>query len=294
MFEERYSTNYTKHDYYCNNCGKYGHNFNNCINPITSFGMVLFRDNPQCGREYLMICRKDTLGFIDFMRGKYITNNRRYITVMLNQMTVDEKQELRTKDFTSLWTRIWGDNVLSHQYRLEEMISRDKFRALSEGIVFKNEKYTLIDMIDESDKNQIWHEPEWGFPKGRRNYQEKEYDCAIREMTEETGYSLDKIINLKNILPFDEIFTGSNYKSYKHKYFLAYMDYNVSIKSVNFDKTEVGNMEWKTFEKCMKSIRFYNKEKIEIIRKIDNTLSTHNLFLDMTTNTREVRRTYGF
>ena len=34
-----------------------------------------------------MICRKDTLGHIDFMRGKYNVTNKPYILNMLNQMT---------------------------------------------------------------------------------------------------------------------------------------------------------------------------------------------------------------
>ena len=56
-------------DNYCNNCGKYGHLYHQCKTPITSFGIIVFRikeDTPQ----YLMIRRKDTLGYIDFMRGK--------------------------------------------------------------------------------------------------------------------------------------------------------------------------------------------------------------------------------
>ena len=56
----------------CNNCGKFGHLFRHCKNPIVSFGCVLFRINNNV-REYLMICRKDTLGYIDFIREKYVT-----------------------------------------------------------------------------------------------------------------------------------------------------------------------------------------------------------------------------
>ena len=54
----------------CNNCGKYGHLYKHCKIPITSFGVIIFRMN-RGQREYLMIRRKDTLGYIDFMRGKY-------------------------------------------------------------------------------------------------------------------------------------------------------------------------------------------------------------------------------
>ena len=39
----------------------------------------------------------------------------------------------------------------------------------------------------------------------------------IREFEEETGYEREDIELIHNLIPFDEIFTGSNLKSYKHK-----------------------------------------------------------------------------
>ena len=59
----------------CRACGKIGHLYNQCKLPITSIGFIVFRIlNKQL--QYLMIRRKDTLGFIDFMRGKYSINNK--------------------------------------------------------------------------------------------------------------------------------------------------------------------------------------------------------------------------
>ena len=65
-------------DNYCNNCGKPGHIYNQCKIPITSFGIIAFRYNTQNQLEYLMIRRKDTLGYNDFMRGKYSVYNKEY------------------------------------------------------------------------------------------------------------------------------------------------------------------------------------------------------------------------
>ena len=80
-------------EYYCNNCGKVGHLYNQCKLPITSIGFVVFRIHEN-KLQYLMIRRKDTLGFIDFMRGKYSVYDKYYIINMLNQMTVQEKSQL--------------------------------------------------------------------------------------------------------------------------------------------------------------------------------------------------------
>ena len=52
--------------------------------------------------------------------------------------------------------------------------------------MFKNTRYTLASLIHKS--STTWLEPEWGYPKGRRNYQEKDLHCALREFEEETGY----------------------------------------------------------------------------------------------------------
>uniref|UniRef100_A0A6C0IDN1 Nudix hydrolase domain-containing protein n=1 Tax=viral metagenome TaxID=1070528 RepID=A0A6C0IDN1_9ZZZZ len=371
----------------CNNCGKQGHTFKQCKNPITSFGVIIFRIN-QNQRQYLMIRRKDTLGYIDFMRGKYSVTNHKYILNMLKQMTVSEKHKLSSFTFDDLWNELWSgaritDDIcdqseetlrplpvneisspmesVNNSYRQEETNSRDKFLYLSTKLIGNcnhgsiNSEATLMEhkerkpeklgkgqnatelltskgalhpeklgmgqtlpgcvpiklpselvvkrlevpcqtilqyllMISnipetlKSDADPIpqegggWLEPEWGFPKGRRNYQEKDYECALREMMEETGYSPNNVKNIKNIIPFDEIFLGSNYKSYKHRYYLMYMNYHDSLSMDNFEKSEVSCMEWKSYDECMKSIRSYNLEKKRLITNIEQTLSKYRLF----------------
>ena len=58
----------------CNNCGKQGHSFNQCKLPIISYGIILFRSSVR-GLEFLMIRRKDSFGYIDFISGKYSPYN---------------------------------------------------------------------------------------------------------------------------------------------------------------------------------------------------------------------------
>ena len=66
---------------YCSNCGKIGHTYNKCHTPITSMGIIVFRkssvDSEQI--EFLTIRRKDTLGYVDFLRGKYPLYNIPYL-----------------------------------------------------------------------------------------------------------------------------------------------------------------------------------------------------------------------
>jgi 8-oxo-dGTP pyrophosphatase MutT (NUDIX family) len=133
----------------------------------------------------------------------------------------------------------------------------------------------LDTLIDNSTTQ--WEETEWEFPKGRRNYQEKDIDCALREFEEETGLSKNDIKIIENILPFEEIFLGSNHKSYKHKYFLAYTE-NTNDNLYNYQKTEVSKIEWKTLEECLNSIRPYNLEKKQMIININKVLEEYRLY----------------
>ena len=212
------------------------------------------------------------------MRGKYSLNNKEYILNMLNQMTIDEKEFIKNNNFNTLWNNVWGGNVISNQYKNEEINSREKFNALKEGVLFNNDLITLNDLIEESNQQSSWHETEWGFPKGRRNHKESDYDCALREFNEETGYSVKTLQNLQNIIPYEEIFTGSNYKSYKHKYFVMYMTYDNSLMENEFEKSEVSKMEWKSYSDCLKSIRHYNIEKKRILEKIHECI-TNNIII---------------
>jgi ADP-ribose pyrophosphatase YjhB (NUDIX family) len=262
---------------YCNNCGKNGHLYHQCKLPITSIGIASFRINNNIP-EFLMIRRKDTLGHVDFMRGKYTLQNKEYILSMLNQMTNEEKEKIKTLEFKELWDNVWGGGDISIQYKNEENVSRDKFNALKNGVYFNNEICTLDDLVDESNTKHVWDEPEWGFPKGRRNNRESDYDCAIREFNEETGYPPSILKNIQNVIPYEEIFTGSNYKSYKHKYFLMFIEYSSSLIPCNFEQSEVSKMEWKNYENCMQSIRHYNVEKKRVLTNIYTTI-TQNILL---------------
>ena len=259
----------------CNNCGKQGHLFHQCKLPITSYGIIVFRTNEN-KIEYLMIRRKDSFGYIDFIRGKYTLNNLEHLQTIFNEMSVNERQQLLDNNFNTLWNLMWGDdNNGKNQYRNEEMMSQKKFDALKAGVEINGRIVSLADLVNGSTTN--WIETEWEFPKGRRNFQEKDLDCALREFEEETGYNKNELKIIDNVLPFEEIFMGSNYKSYKHKYFLAYMDSCVDNLH-NYQHTEVSKVEWKTLEGCLSSIRPYHLEKKQIIVNINKVLEEFRLY----------------
>jgi len=220
----------------CLNCNKPNHQFNQCKIPIISYGIIACRPSV-AGLQYLMICRKYTFGYIDYIRGKYLSYNAPQIQKNVDEMANDEKDRVSV-----------------------EPVDSDK--GINEYI---------------RSSATSWKEPEWEFPKGRRNYQESDMDCALREFEEETGYTASSVNIIENVLPFEEVFIGSNHKSYKYKYYLAYMNEN-SVPVQNFQSAEVSKMEWKVLDECLNSIRPYNLEKKQVIQNINNVLQEYRLY----------------
>ena len=267
----------------CNNCGKHGHLFYQCKLPITSYGIILFyRKEKEI--KFLMIRRKDTFGYIDFIRGKYSPYNTEHIQNIVNEMSVNEKKNILEYSFNTLWKNMWGESA-NYQHKNEEHASSKKFDIIKNGIsssnsssLDKDKMITLKDMVENSFT--CWEETEWEFPKGRRDYDEKDLDCALREFEEETGIKKNKIKLFENIMPFEETFIGSNHKSYKHKFFLAYLDdeedpYNL-LK--NYQKTEVSKIEWKNVDECLDCIRPYHLEKKELVKRIYKVIQEYRLY----------------
>ena len=65
---------------YCNNCGLKGHLYKDCKKPVISCGNIIFRTDKN-EPQILMIQRKDSLCYIEFLRGKnsiYIFSGKLY------------------------------------------------------------------------------------------------------------------------------------------------------------------------------------------------------------------------
>jgi 8-oxo-dGTP pyrophosphatase MutT (NUDIX family) len=250
----------------CNNCGMPGHLMQKCKLPIVSYGIIVY---DKTRNKYLMICRSKSFGYIDFLYGNYSLHDIDQIKILVDEMSNEEKEKILNCDFTLLF------NELNYKKTIDEK-SKKKFNILKSGFVINNELITLQKIIENSSTS--WETPEWEFPKGRKNYHEKIIECAIREFTEETGYESTDIKIIDNVLPFEEIFIGSNIKVYKHKYYLALLVGN-EIPLNDFQRSEISAIEWKTFDECIESIRFYSIEKIEMLKNIHNLITNYEIII---------------
>jgi mRNA-decapping enzyme subunit 2 len=59
----------------------------------------------------------------------------------------------------------------------------------------------LNETLDECVLVQgYWSKSSWSFPKGKVNHNETEFDCAVREVKEETGLDVEQYANPKHFL----------------------------------------------------------------------------------------------
>jgi 8-oxo-dGTP pyrophosphatase MutT (NUDIX family) len=222
--------------------------------------------------EYLLIQRRDSIGFIEVMRGKYRLSDRDYIKQHLTGMTGEEREKLLTKPFDELWESLWGPpQEGSHAYRNEKEQAKQKLEAL---------RPLLAELIAECPT--AWATPEWGFPKGRRDMGESEYTCAMREMWEETNILEKNIIPIRNMEPIRETFNGTNGIRYCHKYYIAYAPAGIGEETLDVAaehnehiKREVSRIQWLPYEDALSKIRPENPEKRQVLLRVSKLLQTY-------------------
>jgi len=292
MITHKQTNNFTT-NIICTNCSTSGHASKQCPQPITSYGVILFRTTSPWNQtdtllrspaavtgfeglttpiEFLLIQRRDTIGFIEIMRGKYKPTDYDYIVRQLSGMTGVEREKLRATPFDTLWEQLWGPpQEGTHAYKHEKDQARVKLEALRAGTP------TLEELIAKA--GPAWATPEWGFPKGRRDLNENEYSCAMRELWEETNIQEKDIVPIRNMEPIVESFTGSNNVQYCHKYFIAYAPEGVGLESIDLAsctnehiRREVSAIKWFSVEEAIQHIRPESSEKRDVLLRVSTLL----------------------
>jgi len=256
---------------YCNNCGGQGHVFRSCKEPVISCGILLIRGayeplklpvDPRTIGVF-MVKRKDSMSYMEFIRGKYDLGDLDYVNSLIGNMTIPEQKKIVDEEFDTLWTQLWGPGRDTHSTEYE--ISKMKYYQLDRK---------SITAINRSK----YPEPEWGFPKGRRNKGESDLECATREFWEETNIGKEAY-TVKEDMVFIEDFKGTNNIQYRHIYFVALLDSSKTIntrqKLTYMQSKEISEVGWKTLSECRSIIRPHYVERLNMLMKLERMIATY-------------------
>lgn len=294
-----------KYHYACTNCGKMGHDYKNCDEPITSWGIILVKltdpnniehkkhfdklnditntinngihihskdDLEKIGYYsnsilFLLVTRKHSLGYIEFIRGKYKLDNINGIIFLFQQMIPSEIERIKNaKDYDDLWSDFFDDTSKKITYQKEFIDGKIKYEKLKNKIDVELPLSFYINNIKSHYDTQ-----EVGFGKGRRKRGETDLECAIREFCEETGMTQQDFKIITNIKPIVENMTGTNGIKYRHIYYVAEA---ISDKCPKVDPTneiqyiEISNVDYYTYYEAYELIRDYHVEKRKIITNV--------------------------
>lgn len=278
---------------YCSNCNKYGHSNKECNEPITSAGIICINIRDNLGQSFLdnsidttsedigffnyqrlsninkikkykdkinflLVQRKHSLNYINFIRGIYNENDYNQIERIFSLMSNDEIKNIKKNNFDYLWNSLWEKTAKKKVYQKEFNNSKEKFIKIKENGYI--DKLAIIGSEYDS--------PEWEFPKGRKNINESNYECAIREFNEETGINNDSYIMLDNINSIHDNFIGTNNTNYKHIFYISLIK-NSDIKNNNIkSKNEINKIKFCNWAEAMSLFRPYHTNKINILNKV--------------------------
>lgn len=295
---------------FCANCGGIGHIYKNCNHPVTSYGIICYRmiyDHLHniIRPEYLMVQRKDSMSYVEFIRGKYALENRSYIIKLLSHMTTQEHAALRTMCFEDLWKKLWQVHECKNFIK-EYQEAKLKFETLQKGYMLTNAEggqaafFDLAAALDAAPP--LFTDTEWGFPKGRRNINEDDLTCAVREFCEETGYLHRNIHLVKDCKPLEEVFNGTNKVRYKHVYYLATFvperliatqphlpfasssalsasSSTISDHMMRVMMKEIKDVKWFDYHTAQNNIRAHNVERKELFKRVNQMVVKNCCFV---------------
>ena len=195
-----------------------------------SIGIIIF----DCKLEsVLLVQKKCTYAFQEFVLGKYDKNNRIQIIEKCNNMTSNEKNIISSFEFEWMWYNLF--------------MCKDKTEHYCKAFgrfykCFLHNQKLLKSLISQSTKSGklIW-EP----PKGRKNKSESCLQCALREVSEETRIKPESYRIIKN-KKIKKCLTTNNIK-YIINYYIAVMKRKEFVKINCMDKSqsqEISDISW--------------------------------------------------
>lgn len=240
----------------------------------TSAGIACCRFNNEKNQyEIIMVQKRYTYAFVDFVLGRYSQKLNKSILALINKMTVQERLDILSLNFNMLWFKIWcnfpkinprdetrwanNDDSWMAIYKkitLVDYMKPSRMHNSRRGLYLKSKfKFDLLTSRDRGLRiNNIIKmagKPSvlmWEIPKGKVHKSEPMLHGAMREFEEETNIDLDFSDIVTGISPFVECYRNRN-RVYRNIYYIASIKSNVT-PSIDFSNilqvVEIGDIKW--------------------------------------------------
>ena len=252
--------------------------------------------------EILMIKKRYTYSFFSFVFGYYKKYNKKQIKSMFNTMTIEEKIDIMSLNFSILWYRIWLTNPDQNYNFYNNYKNTDNNNNGIKNIeINKNTEIFIDNNLYYYKKKHIFertflkdggkkikkliqlsmnYELEWEIPKGGSSENETDVLCACRELEEETNITVGDYILLHDIEPVT--ITNIDFKvTYMTRYYIGYMKNNSKYKPlINFNNknqvSEISDIKWFNVNDIVRktnSNNIYIKKKYNELENIFRIIS---------------------
>ena len=236
----------------------------------TSYGVIAY-SKTHSDIKFLLVQKKHSHSYVALIRGHYSFDQPEYIRSLISKVTPNERIKLLAFSHDYLWEKLWSFSNNNVMFKREHEEAKRKFSQLVAGK--KGPK--LSDLFKEI--KPVWNEPELGFPKGKKFYNERESESALREFLEETGINSQTVYmhSESEIPPIYEEYIGDDGVNYRHIYYLAKSE----LPGIGFTDPwsltqvgEIGKIGWFSCKKAIAMLRPYHTARIDTLQTINDHL----------------------
>jgi predicted NUDIX family NTP pyrophosphohydrolase len=220
------------------------------IIPITTDGRVL------------MACRKDSIGFMEFVTGRYsLDTNKQTLIDLFNMMTKTELLLLLSCTYDEAYNKLFGNTKIQNNVLKEQQQQK-----------FEHNRSIWLEVCKKVFNNGKggWGDAEWGFPKGKKNKTETGVDCALRELFEETNIQANMVTVDPTKKYIEKRCEGNT--EYICEYYVGHLSNDFKINDIKIQTSEISKVGLFDIDECITKVRHYFKSRINIIKTIKNLL----------------------
>jgi 8-oxo-dGTP pyrophosphatase MutT (NUDIX family) len=236
---------------------------NDTINEKSSVGIACVRRN-QSAMEILLVKKRYTYSFNKFVNGRYRSDNNQELIKLFGGMTLDEKLDIISLNFTQIWYRIWLNN-------LQKMSSFYAAKSKFENNFVADKGVRLKRLLSATKTHG---ELVWEIPKGRKkNRLESDIQCGVREFKEETLIQKKQIkVFLENIT-YSYISDGTKYTN-TYYFAVAKGVLNPRIDITSQEQIgEIAEIKWMSIEAVIQAGSC--RRIIPVVKKIFRFIKKH-------------------